>query len=161
MFFKRKLPVDDYCAASLNALFEAEREKVWERVRKVCDDPALSRIDRAAYINHVRAIMVELVLIAIAKNFTMDIGIDARFFTMNYLKDHDASYIGEIGAIYNQAFGATPGDGIAGIVASFSDQLADGGLRQDTMQRLHVEFCAVLKNVSDDFKAIKLQTKRR
>ncbi len=159
MFFRKKMDVDEYCAASLNALFSAEREKVWEQLRQVCNDPALSEIDRAAYINHVRAIMVELVLIAITKNFNMDIGSDARFFVMSYFKDHGASHIEEIGRTYNQVFGATPGDGVAGIVTSFSDQLADGRLRQDTMQRLHVEFYAVLKSLFDDFKSIKLTTK--
>ena len=64
----------------------------------------------------------------------MDIGTDARFFTMTYFKDHDASHIEEIERTYNQVFGATP-NGVAGMVASFSDQLTDG-LRQDTMQRL-------------------------
>ena len=90
----------------------------------------------------------------------MDIGSDARFFVMSYFKDHGASHIEEIGRTYNQVFGATPGDGVAGIVTSFSDQLADGRFRQDTMQWLHVEFYAVLKSLFDDFKSIKMTTKR-
>jgi len=160
MFFRKKMDVDDYCAASLNALFSAEREKVWEQLRQACNDPALSEIDRTSYINHIRAIMVGLVLIAIAKNFNMDIGSDAHFFTMTYFKDHDASHIEEIGRTYNRVFGATMGDGVAAMVASFSDQLTDGRLREDTMQRLNAEFYAVLKSLFDDFKSIKLTTKR-
>lgn len=154
------MDVDEYCAASLNALFSAEREKVWEQLQQACNDPALSEIDRTAYINHVRAIMVELILIAITKDFNINIGSDARFFVMSYFKDHGASHIEQIGGTYNQVFGATPGDGLAGMIASFSDQLADGRLRQDTMQRLHVEFYAVLKSLFDDFKSIKLTPKR-
>ncbi len=46
------------------------------------------------------------------------------------------------------------------MVASFSGQLADGRLRQDTMQRFQVEFYAVLKSIFDEFKSIKLTTKR-
>jgi hypothetical protein len=160
VFFRKKMDVDDYCAASLNALFSPEREKVWEQLRQSCNDPALSGIDRTAYINHIRAIMVELVLIAITKNFNTAIGSDARFFAMNYFKDYGASHVAEIGGTYNQVFGITPGDGVAGMVASFSEQLADGRLRQDTIQRLHVEFYAVLKSLFDDFKSIKLTTKR-
>ena len=150
-----------YKEYNTSALFSAEQEKVWEQLRQSCNDPALLDIDRATYINHVRAIMVELVLIAIAKNFDMNIGTDARFFVMSYFNDHDASHIEEIGQTYNQAFGATRGDGVAGIVTSFSDQLVDGRLRQDTMQRLHIELYAVLKSPFDDFKAIKLTTKRK
>jgi hypothetical protein len=97
MFFKRKMDVKNYCAASLQALFSADRERVWEQLRQACNDPALSAIDGVAYINHVRAIMVELVLIAITKNFNMDIGFDARFFVMSYLKDHGTFHIEEIG----------------------------------------------------------------
>lgn len=160
MFFRKKVDVDEYCAASLNALFSPEREKVWEQLRQTCNDPALSAIDRTAYINHIRAIMVELVLIAITKNCCMDIGSDARFFTMTYFKDHGATHVEEIGRTYNQAFGATGGDDVAGMVGSFSDQLTDGRLRQDTMQRLHAEFYAVLRPLFEEFKSIKLTTRR-
>jgi hypothetical protein len=160
MFFRKKIDVGEYCAGSLNALFSPGREKVWQQLRHACNDPALSGIDRTAYINHVRAIMVELLLIAITKNFNMDIGSEARFFAMIYFKDHGASHIEDIGRTYNQLFGTTPGDGVAGMVASFSDQLTDGRLRQDTVQRLRVEFYAVLRSLFDDFKSIKLTTKR-
>ena len=160
MFFKKKVDVDEYCAASLNALFSPEREKVWEQLRQACDDAALSKTDRTAYINHMRAIMVELVLIAITKNCNMDVGSDAHFFAMTYFRDHGASRVEEIGRTYNQVFGATTGDGVAAMVASFSDQLTAGRLRQDTMQRLHAEFYAVLETLFDEFKSIKLTTKR-
>lgn len=160
MFFRKKVDVDEYCAASLNALFSPDREKVWEQLRQACNDSALSAIDRTTYINHIRAIMVELVLIAIAKNCNMDIGSDARFFTMTYCEEHGATHVEEIGRTYNQAFAATAGDGVAGIVGSFSDQLTDGKLRQETMQRLHAEFYAVLRPLSEEFKSIKLTTRR-
>ena len=160
MLFRKKTDVDQYCAGSLNALFSPEREHVWEQLRHACDDPALSAIERTTYLNHIRAIMVELVLIAITKNFDMDIGSDARFFAMTYFKDHGASHIEEIGRTYNQAFGATPGDGVAGMVTSFSDRLSGGRLKQDTMERLHGEFYAVLRSLFDDFKSIKLTTRR-
>ena len=160
MFFRKKMDVDEYCAATLNSLFSSEREEVWEQLRQACNDQALSDIDSADYINHVRAIMIELVLIAITKNFNFDIGSDARVFAMCFFKDHDASHIEAIERTYNQVFGATPGDGVAGIVSSFSDQLAAGRLRQDTMKRLHSEFYAVLQSLYDDFKSIKLTTKR-
>jgi len=160
MLFRKKVDVDEYCTASLNALFSPDREKVWEQLRQACNDSVLSAIDRTVYINHIRAIMVELVFIAIAKNFNMDIGIDARFCAMTYFKNHSASHIEKIVKTYNQVFGSTPGDGIAGMVTSFSEQLADGRLRQDTMQRLHLEFNAVLKSLFDDFGTIKLTIKR-
>jgi len=160
MLFKKKIDVGEYCAGCMNALFSAERENVWDQLRQVCNDTALMAIDQKTYLNHIRAIMVELVLIAITKNFNMDIGFDARFFATTYFKDHGASHIEDIGATYNQVFGAAPGDGVAGMVNSFSDQLTDGKLRQDTMQRLHAEFYAVLRSLYDDFKSIKLTMKR-
>jgi hypothetical protein len=159
MFFKKKMDVKEYVTGSLNALFSAEREKVWEQLRKSCNDHALSGIDRMTYINHVRAIMIELVLIAITKNFNMDIGTDARFCAMNYFKNHSASHIEKIGGTYNQAFGASRGDGVMGMIDSFSNQLTGGNLRQDTIQRLYGEFYAVLNSLFNDFKDIKLTTK--
>jgi len=161
MFFKKKVDVDEYCAASLNARFSPEREKTWEKFRQACNDPALSAIDRTAYINHIRAIMVELVLIALAKNSNMDIGVDARMFTSIYYKDHATTQIEEIGSTYNQAFGSTFGDGVTGMMCLFSDQLTDGKLQQDTLQRLHAEFHAVLRPLFEEFKTIKLTTKRK
>ena len=161
MFFRKKMGVDEYCAGSLNALFSAEREEVWEQLRQACNDPALSAVDRTVYVNHIRAIMVELLLVAITKNCNMDIGFDARFFTTTYFKDQGATHVEEIGRTYNQAFGATAGDGVAGMAGSLSDQLTDGNLRRDTMQRLHAEFYAVLKSLFDDFKSIKLTKKRK
>src|SRR5436853_6087513 len=119
MLFKRKIDVEDYCAASLEALFTPEREKAWEQLRQVCNDPAFSRIEKTTYFNHLRAIMIELVLIAITKNSTMDVGADARFFVMFFLKDHGVSHIEDIISMYNGVFGSTPQDGVAGIVASF------------------------------------------
>jgi hypothetical protein len=159
MIFKKKMDVDEYCANSLSAIFSTEREKVWEQLRQACNDPALSAIDRTNYFNHIRAIMVELVLIAIAKNFNMDIGSDARFFAMTYFKNHAATQIEDLGRTYNRVFGSTPGDGVSGLVASFSDQLTGGKLRQDTVKRLHSEFYSVLGSLFDEFKSIKLTTK--
>jgi hypothetical protein len=97
MFFKKKLDVDEYCAASLNALFSPDREKVWEQLRKSCNDPALLSVDNAVYTSHIRAIMIELVLIAITKNCSWDIGSVARVYAITYFKDHSATQIEEIG----------------------------------------------------------------
>jgi hypothetical protein len=157
MFFKKKMAVDDYCEACLKALFEPDREKVWEQFRQACNDPALSGIDKTAYMEHMRAIMIELVLISITKTFNLHISSDAGFFVMFYLKDNNATQIHEIGRTYNQVFGGTPQDGVAGIVQSFSQQLADGQLRQD---HLHIELYSVLNSLYNDFKSIKLTTKR-
>ena len=96
MFFKKKIDVQEYCAGSLAALFSPDREKVWEQLRQVCNDPALSGIDRTTYIKHIRAIMIELLLIAITKTFSMDIGSDARVSTMMYFNAHGATDIEDI-----------------------------------------------------------------
>lgn len=160
MLFRKKRDVDDYCAASLKALFSANREEVWEQLRHACSDPALSGIDRTVYFNHIRAIMIELVLIAIAKNFNMDIGSDAHFFVLTYCREHGVSHIDDIRGTYSQAFGAIAQDGVAAIVVSFSGQLANGQLRHDTIERLYAEFYAVLNGLFDDFKSINLTTKR-
>jgi hypothetical protein len=160
VLFRKKRDVDDYCAASLKVLFSSNREKVWEQLRHACSDPALSGIDRTVYFNHIRAIMIELVLIAIAKTFNMDIGSDAHIFILTYCREHGISHIDDIRGTYSQAFGGIAQDGVAAMVASFSGQLTNGQLRQDTMERLYVEFYAVLKGLFDDFKSIKLTTKR-
>ena len=50
---------------------------------------------------------------------------------------------------------------IAEMVTSFSDRLSGGRLKQDTMERLHGEFYAVLRSLFDDFKSIKIDDEAR
>jgi hypothetical protein len=159
MFFRKKIDVKDYCAARLEALFSAERDKVWSQFRELCKDPALSGIDSTIYFEHIRAIMIDLLLIAIAKKFRWNVGSDANIFVWTYLKSRHAPQLNDIVSAYSQVFGVTPHDGIIGIIVSFSNQLAGGRLREDTKQRLHAEFYGVLESLFNDFQSMKLTTK--
>lgn len=160
MLFRKKQDVDDYCTASLKVLFSADREKLWDQLRLACSDPALSEAVKRDYFDHIRAVMIELVLIAITKNSSMEVGFDAHVFVEAYCRDHGFSHIDEIRRTYSQAFGFPGQDGVASMVASFSRQLADGQLRKETTERHYVEFYAVLGCLLDEFKSIKLTTKR-
>src|SRR5882724_1995056 len=161
MFFKKKLPVDAYCEASLKALLSPEREQVYERLRDACADPALRAADRQLYFDHIRAVIVELLNIAIIKSYGLDISTDARVFIAQYLKERGLDHIdslspGALTSIYNSAFG-TPGyDGVASMVAVFSQEIANGALKDETMHHLVQEFYAILKGFFDDMKNIKM-----
>jgi hypothetical protein len=159
MVFQQKMVVNDYCDPFVKALFSTDTEKAWEQLRQVCNDPALSRIDATIYFNHMRAIMLALLLIAISKNFNVDVVSDARVFVRMYLEKQNLSHIDNIEGTYNKVFGSTPQDGIDRMVASFSDQLVDGKLLPATIQQLHREFYAILTSLYDDFKSIELCSK--
>ena len=161
MFFKRKMPVDAYCETSLKALLSPEREDVYERLRDACADPALRAADRQLYFDHIRAVIIELLNIAIIKSYGLDVSTDARVFIAQYLEGQGLDHIdslspGALTSIYNSAFG-TPGyDGVASMVAAFSQEIANGALKDETMHHLVQEFYAILKGFFDDMKNIKL-----
>ena len=165
MFFKKKIAIEDYCSGTLKALFSPERELVYERLRDACADPALSAADRKLYFDHVRAVIIELVNIAIIKNCGFDVSSDARVFIAGYLEERGLSHIDSLSpdsltSIYNSAF-ATPGqDGVGSISAAFSEQVTGSLMRQETLQRFYVEFYAILKSLFDELKSIKLVTTR-
>ena len=165
MFFKKKIDVKDYCSGTLKALFSPERELVYERLREACADPALSAADQKLYFDHIRAVNIQLVNIALIRKCGLDISSEARLFIADYLRDRGLSHIGSLNPdsltrIYNRAFGASFQDGVAGIATAFSEQVTDSRMSQETMQRFYVEFYGLLDSLFDDFKSIKLTSKR-
>ncbi len=160
MFFKKKMPVDDYCARTFATLFSGERERTWETLRGACNDDALSAVEAQKYYDHLRAVFIQLMLIAITKSFNMDASSDAHVFVMMYLKRHGYSELDEISKGYNQAFassGLAPGrDGVAQMVSHFDRELTSSKMQQATIERLYTEFYAILKMFFDDFRSMKL-----
>jgi hypothetical protein len=160
MFFKKKVSVEDYCTRNFTPLFSREREATWEALRRACNDSAFSAVEPQLYYDHLRAVFIQLMLIAVAKNCSMDASSDAHVFVMMYLKRHNRSDIDEISRGYNQAFGSSSlapnRDGVAEMVSHFASVLTSDGLQQATVERLYVEFYAILKAFFDDFRSIKL-----
>lgn len=166
MLFKRKIDVTEYCEGNVKALLSPDREAAYEALRKQCDDPSLTAVDQKLYFDHLRAVVIQLLQIAITKNSSMEVSGDAHFFVAKYLKDRGLSHVGalagdSLSAIYNRAFGASYQDGVAGMATAFSEQLTNSQMRADTMQRFYLEFYGILQALSNDFKSLKLTTKRR
>lgn len=160
MFFKKKISVEDYCGSALRTLFVKEREDTWEALRLACADNHLSAVDAQLYYSHLRAVFIQLMLIAIAKNCNMDASSDAHVFVMLYMKRHGHSAIDEISKGYNRAFASSSTDGIREMVLHFADRLTATRIQQETIERLYVEFYAILKAFFDDFKSVKLVASR-
>jgi hypothetical protein len=123
-------------------------------------------VDQQLYCDHIRAVVIQLLYIAITKNSSIEVSGDAHFFVAKYLKDHGFSHLDAFGgdslsAIYNRAFGASYQDGVAGIATAFSQQLTNSQMRPETMQRFYAEFYGILQALFNDFKSLKLTTKRR
>jgi hypothetical protein len=118
---------EDYCARNLTPLFSREREAAWAALRQASNDSRLSAVEAQLYDDHLRAIFIQLMLIAVGKSCSMDASSDAHVFVMMYLKQHNHSEIDEISKGYNQAFassGLAPNrDGVAEMVAHFAGVL--------------------------------------
>jgi hypothetical protein len=160
MFFKKKVSVEDYCTWNLTPLFSKERETTWETLRQASNDSQLMAVQAQLYYDHLRAVFIQLMLIAVAKSCSMHTSMDVHFFVMTYLKRHKHSEIDEISKGYNQAFGssglAPNRDGVAEMVAHFASVLTSDRLQQATLERLYVEFQAILKIFINDLGSIKL-----
>lgn len=123
-------------------------------------------MDQKVYFDHLRAVVIQLLHIAITKNSSIEVSGDAHFFVAKYLKDRSLSHLDAFGgdslsAIYNRAFGASYQDGVAGMARAFSEQLTNSKMRSDTMQRFYLEFYGILQALFNDFKSLKFTTKRR
>lgn len=160
MLFKKKVPVEEYCRQNLRNLFSNDRETTWETLRRSCNDSPLSQVDAQLYYRHLRAVFIQLMLIAITKNCSLDASSDAHVFVMLHLNERGYAEIYEISRGYNQAFGssglAPKSDGVVEMVTHFSDVLTSEGLQQETIKRLYFEFYAMLKIFFEDLRSIKL-----
>ena len=108
MFFRKKMDVKDYCAARMEAICSTERERVWSQFRELSKDAALSGIESRYYFDHIRAIMIELLLIAIAKKCGGNVSEAANIFVLTYLKSHNAEHLFYMVGDYSQVFGSSP-----------------------------------------------------
>jgi predicted amidophosphoribosyltransferase len=160
MLFKRNVAVDEYCRQNLATLFSTDREATWEALRSACDDEPLNQASAQLYYRHLRAVFIHLMLIAVAKNCSMDASSDAHIFVMLHLKERGQSEVDEISRHYNQAFASSSTDGVAEMAQRFGDWVAAGRVKQETIQRLQAEFYTVLRLFFDDFKSIKLIASR-
>jgi len=160
MFFKKKIPVEDYCTSSLSALLAKEREATWEHLRVACNDIQFTSVEAQLYYTHLKVVFIQLMLIAIAKNCNMDVSFAAHVFVMNYLKNHGLSEISENSKGYSEAFASSYTDGVRQMVVHFASQLSTAPMKEETLERLYVEFYAILKAFFDDFKSMKLTASR-
>ena len=156
MLFKKKIPLEEYCTASIKAAFEHSDEATGETFRRSCADSVLSAAEPQLYLNHLRAVFIELMLIAIAKNCKMDTNLRAVIFVHTHLKELNVPQIKELCHDYSQAFASSNTDGVRQMALHYNDAVTAGRMRQETVERLYIEFYAVLMSHSNDFKSIKL-----
>ena len=156
MFFKKKLSVEDYCTRNLTPLFSKERETAWEAMRRASNDRQLSAVEAQLFYNHLRAVFIQLMLIAVAKNCSMDASSDAHVFVMMYLKERNLSEIDEISKGYNRAFASSGTDGVRQMVLHLADRLTAGKIQPETIEQLYAEFYGILRMFFDDFRSFKL-----
>src|SRR6266849_3005462 len=101
MFFKKRVPVEEYCAAKLAAVFSPDFQTRWEAIRRNCNDEHLARVPENDYLDNIRAIIIELFLIAIGRTCKFEVSSDARVFVMYYLQEHDLSRIHALAQEYS------------------------------------------------------------
>ncbi len=160
MLFKKKISVEEYCTWTLTSLFSTDREAAWESLRLSCNDPHLSAVDPDTYYKNLRAVVIDLMLIAITKNCSLDVSMDARFFVMTYLNERSLEEIELLSSDYNRAFGTIGADGVEQMALLFAYKLTSSKMSAVTTQRFLAEFYEFLRAFFDEFKSIKLVAAR-
>ena len=155
MFFKKKVPVSEYCNWTLLTVFSQEQEATWDTFRATSADPALSKIDRKAYFDNLRALFLQVMLIAVTKN-SFKTSFDALAYTSQWLKHEGKTEIAVLCDEYNAAFGTPGQDGIVRMVRYFSFTLTGSAMRKDTEQLLVAEFYEIMRAFYKEFESIRL-----
>jgi hypothetical protein len=164
MLFKKKVPYQAYCTSCVQAALENTDDATLEEFQKSCGDDALNAADRYIYQNHLRALFIEMLLIAIAKTCRMiDMRLQAQIFVNQKLKELNLGEVSDLCHTYSQVF-ASPSpadiangtDGIRSMACHFNGVVCAGRLKRDTIDRLHAELYAVFESHVKDFKRIKL-----
>lgn len=158
MLFKKKVTVPDYCSGKLTRLFSQERETTWEGLRARCNDARLNQAERTLYHDNLRAVMIELMQIAVTKNcrWTSSISFDTRSFVETYLHKRGLGGIASLIGEYNQAFGSSTTDGVEEIVALFAEKVTGSKMGELTKRQFYEEFYAILAVLFKEFECIKL-----
>ena len=156
MFFKRKVTIGDYCREKLIRLFSQERETTWDDLRSRCNDTHLNQVDRKAYYDNLRAGMIQLMMIPVAKTCHWKLRFEVGEFVDDYLKKRGMTEIACLYREYNRAFGTPSPDGVALMVQLFADKLTQSRMGEPTKQQFLNEFYAILRALYEEFNSIKL-----
>ncbi len=157
MLFKRRVTVAEYCPEKLMRLFSREREATWDNLRIRCNDAHLNQADTQAYYDNLRAVMVELMQIAVTRNCDWKTSSQLRVFVDDYLEKRDLKDIDSLRQEYNRAFGAPSPDGVALMVQLFAEKLTQSAMGEITRQVFLAEFYAILRTLFEEFKSMKLK----
>src|SRR5947207_1088142 len=84
MFFKNKVTIEDYCRGKLTRLFSQERETTWDDLKIRCNDAHLNQADRKAYYDNLRAAMIQLMMIPVAKTFHWKVRYEVGEFVTHF-----------------------------------------------------------------------------
>ena len=159
MFFKKRVTYQVYCTASVEAALENTDEATLKEFRQACSDSALNTADGQIFQLHMRALFIEMLLIAIAKSYRMEVGFLAQLFVEQKLKELNLGEVSDICHTYSHE-SASPNladiaggtDGIRNMVIHFNNVVCGGQLKGETIDRMHAELSAVLESHFRDFK---------
>ena len=152
--FKTKVHARAFVASKWNYLFASERERVWDQMRSALGDSALQAVSSDVFYVNMRAVMLQLQGVSVAKNHRLDAVTSYSLAVADRIKAHPS--IEMLKTQYNQAFGSPVPDGMIPMLRMFDHLVANGQLQEGTLKRLYDEFYGVLGTMFDEFKSIKL-----
>lgn len=150
------MKVGEYCNGNLTALFSIERDESLKKTREICNDAEFSASPFGVYVAEVRAVVIQLMNVAIVKNAGFDVSADGHVAVLTFLARTGNNKLEEAVTAYNRAFAEHGTDGIAGINAEFFKRVCDDRARFDTKHEHYAQFCTIYRGFTDDFKSVKL-----
>ena len=157
-FFKKKVPLAEYCNTILNTIFSEEMTIQLMRIKNGIPDSALSQAGQPLYLNEMRGAYLQLFSIVITKQCNdMQISMDAsRYFDTYLSKKFGSQDLRNVSDAYNKAFGSSPSDGVMEMAKLLSLRLGKDELSQGTIEAFRELFYTFLSSTIHDLEKVKI-----
>ena len=157
MFWKKRIPLAEYCEGMLKHVFSPHYDEVADRLLDACPAAYREGIDRDCYLDHFRAAVLQLLGVAFSRNLKRDQRSDAYLLVASFLKEGDHEEVERLHSQYNSAFGSDFEDGVRAMASLFVRSCVAPDVDPGEVQGLHYDaFYEVLRAFFENIRSVKV-----
>jgi hypothetical protein len=157
MFFKKKVPLKEFCHQKFDFILSDEARTMADQFRNRCGTDFTAHVDQEKYLAHFRGAFLEFLGVVFSRTLNRDQRYDVMFIEKEYLKTKGYTELDYLHRLYNSAFGSSPVDGVEQMAICLTEHLQIQGVDTATVMRVHHDgFYRILKDLFSEIKKIKL-----
>ncbi|MGB5107111.1 MAG: hypothetical protein WBP29_02865 [Candidatus Zixiibacteriota bacterium] len=157
MFFKRKIPVSEYCTTRLDLLFSPQQAELWLQLKRSWPDISVVHASNDVYLTNIRAAHIEVLSMAVTKRSRdIYVSVTMQRSIETYLDQHSYMTVKALLPMYARALASFPPDGILGIAHFLAESVCPSGYSEDTVIGFGGQLYGALESIRGDFKQVKL-----